>query len=250
MKVVLMYILFFILKKIASISIYLTPTIRCEMPPEMESDIILAPGGYKGVYMLGICHYLKNHFQTANKSILGISCGSFNALFMRLNPGLETQYLQILFKLESTKKLPMHTFVSTVVNTIQDSFVYEDFNFDQTNIGVTTSKGLEFFHEFSSLGDVINCCISSSFIPFLTHPELFFFYKNKLSFDGAIYYKRLKKKIKKETLLITSSMFGRFNEKIMQGMQKPTCSYYQLYLNGYHDARKHHDYFSTYFTQK
>lgn len=245
MKVVLLIILLFILKTIKSIY---PKEMLSPMPPAMESDIILAPGGYKGVYMLGICHYLKNHFSISNKSILGISCGSFNALFMRLNPELDNKYLQMLFELESTKNLPMHTFVSTVVNTIQKSFVYEDFDFQQTNIGVTTYKGLEFYNEFSSLGDVISCCCSSSFIPFLTHRELFFFYKNKITFDGAIYYKRLKKRIHKKTLLITSSMFGRFNEKIMQGMQKPTCSYYQLYLNGYHDARKHHEYFLTYFT--
>ena len=248
MKVVLMFILLFILKTIKSYPRKGIPALPTPLPPAMESDIILAPGGYKGVYMLGICHYLKNNFSISNKSILGISCGSFNALFMRLNPELDNQYLQILFGLEHTKKLPMHRFVSSVVNTIQKKFVYEDFDFQQTNIGVTTYKGLEFYNEFSSLGDVINCCCSSSFIPFLTHRELIFFYKNKVTFDGAIYYKRLKKRIHKKTLLITSSMFGRFNEKIMQGMQKPTCSYYELYLKGYHDARNHHKYFSTYFT--
>jgi len=215
----------------------------------LDTDIILAPGGYKGIYMIGICHYLKNHFPTSTKSMVGFSCGSFNLLFMRLDPKLDHVYLRCLFSLEETKKLPMPNFVSTVIKTLKRNFVYEDFDFRQssTSIGVTTTKGLEMFQDFSTFDDMLDCCMSSSFIPFVTRNDLFLIYKNKLTLDGGIFYKKLKKYKKKETLLITSSMFGRFNETLIQGIKKPKCSYYQLYLNGYHDARKHHDYLASYF---
>jgi hypothetical protein len=55
---------------------------------------------------------------------------------------------------------------------------------------------------------------------------------------------------KNEKLVISSTMFGRYPKSLLSGFKKPKCSYYQLYLYGYHDARKNHDVFSKYFENK
>jgi hypothetical protein len=217
---------------------------RKEKP--LDTDIILAPGGYKGIYMMGICHYLKNHFPTQKKSITGFSCGSFISLFMRLNPALDDHYLRCMFALDR-KGLTMPQLLNSCISTLQDQFVYEDFDLRQTQVGVTTSKGLELFKDFNSFHDLLSCCKSSSFIPFITHPGVFLFYKNKLTLDGGFCYKKIKRFKKKDTLLITSSMFGRYSESLVSGLKKPKCSYYQLYLYGYRDAQKNHDFFNDFF---
>jgi len=212
----------------------------------LEVDIILSPGGFKGIYMIGICHYVKTHFPIQEKSIAGFSCGSFNALFMRLNPELDHVFLRHLFAMDLRSSI--HKLLTDTISTLHDHFDFEDFDLRQkTQMGVSTWKGLELFHDFSSMQDLIACCKSSSFIPFVTQRDVLLFYKNKMTFDGGFCYKRIKKNKKKETLLITSSMFGRYKESMIAGVKRPKCSYYQLYLYGYRDAQKNHSFFEPYF---
>jgi hypothetical protein len=213
--------------------------------PKLDADIIISPGGYKGIYMMGICHYIKNHFDIKSKKILGFSCGSFCALLMRIRPELDNTLLNLMFSLDKPRE-SMPTFLNKVVHIVNNTFEYDDFDLSGTKIGITTSTGLKCYDQFLTINELTLCCKCSSFIPFITHNELLLFYKNKLTLDGGIYYKQLKP-IKKETLVISSTMFGRYSKKITEGLKKPKCSYYQLYLNGYHDAKKNHDVLKAYF---
>lgn len=240
MKVLLLSIFLYLLKRIHQ------RIQNKKMSIPLETDILLSPGGYKGFYMVGICHYLKNHFPVAKKSITGFSCGSFLALFMRIKPELEHTYLNYMFALDRSP-MTMPQMLEKSVSTIQDHFVYEDFDLRQTQIGVSTLKGLELFQDFTSLEDTLACCRSSSFVPFITQLNALLFYKNRLTFDGGIHYKKIKRQKKKETLLIGSSMFGRYSDSLIAGFKKPKCSYYQLYLYGYRDAQKNHAFFESYF---
>lgn len=247
MKVILFFLLifFYILKKVIPKIKHKTKECAKECTGPLDSDIILAPGGYKGIYMIGICHYIKNHFNLSSKSCVGFSCGSFNALFMKLKPELDHKYLRLLFALNH--RLSMSQMLSNVVSTVKTNFVYKDFDLRQTKIGITTSSGLELFQDFDSIEDVTDCCRCSSFVPFITQNDVFLFYKNKLTLDGGVYYKRLKKTKRKESLLVSSSMFGRYKDSLISGFRKPKCSYYQLYLYGYSDAQKNHAFLASYF---
>ena len=182
-----------------------------------------------------------------SKSITGFSCGSFIALFMRLDPYFNDQYLRCMFALDQPS-LSISQFLNKSISSLQENFVYEQFDLRQTQIGVTTYNGLELFKQFNSFQDVLSCCKSSSFIPFITNPGVFLFYKNKLTLDGGFHFKKVKKYRKKETLLISSSMFGRYKDDLISGLKIPKCSYYQLYLYGYRDAQRNHTFFEPFFT--
>jgi len=90
---------------------------------------------------------------------------------------------------------------------------------------------------------------ASSFIPYLTYNDMFYFYKNKLSFDGGIYCKKYIKTVP-SSLVITYKMFGRYENMniLKESIKKEKPSNYNLYIKGYHDARKNHVYFEKYFT--
>jgi hypothetical protein len=137
-----------------------------------------------------------------------------------------------------------------ILNGILTEFHTEDFDLSRIQMGVTTWKGLEMFDKFLTLKDAMGGCTASCFVPFVTYSELLVIYHNRVSLDGGLFYKRLKAIKKKETFLITSSMFGRYKESLLSGFKKPKCSYYQMYLNGYHDARKHHTLFESHFVPK
>jgi len=216
--------------------------------PLVDTDIVISPGGYKGIYMMGICHYIKNHFEIKSKKILGFSCGSFCAIFLRIRPELDNFFLTNLFALDKPR-VSLSKFLNAGIHNINTSFRYDDFDLSGTQIGITTSSGLKCYDTFLSIEDLTMCCKCSSFVPFVTQNQLFLFYKHQLTLDGAIYYKQLKN-IKDEKFIISSTMFGRYNKNLFAGFRKPKCSFYQMYLYGYHDARKNHDVLAKYFQPK
>ena len=207
--------------------------------PSLEADIVIAPGGYRGLYTVGICHYVKNHFDLNNKKFAGFSSGTFNALFMLINPELQNKYLRLVFTLQEG---PVARLLEEVIHTITTQFEEKDFALDRLHVGVSTVTGLEYFKQFLSLQDALSCCKCSSFVPFVTYPDLFMFYRSKLTLDGGVFYRDVRKE-HPETLFIDSTMFGRYQPSRLAGLGQPSTPMYQMYLNGYHDARKNHAYF-------
>jgi hypothetical protein len=85
-------------------------------------------------------------------------------------------------------------------------------------------------------------------VPFITYKDLFYFYKNKLSFDGGLLKRFYLNHIDTEkTLIIKYNMFNRFNWYPLKSFFKPKYSFYELYIVGYNDAIKNHDYLEKYF---
>ena len=63
-----------------------------------KADIVFSPGGYYGMYTLGVCHYIKNNYDIKDKTKLGFSSGSFNALFMSMDKSKDHLFLKKLFE--------------------------------------------------------------------------------------------------------------------------------------------------------
>lgn len=213
--------------------------------------IIISPGGRYGMYNLGICHYLKNHFDLTNKKILGFSAGSWNALFMSIKKEYMNDLLKKAFKLN---KESVPTMLKKTIKYIEE-YKIEDFDVDNLYIATATLNKTVIYNKFLSIDQVVRCCTSSSFIPFFTYYDIFYFYKHRLTFDGGLHYKKYLKSLNKKIsiepmpLIITFKMFGSckhvniFRERLKK--YKPSA--YQLYIKGYHDAKKNHFYFEKYF---
>jgi len=227
--------------------LYLLRKISRQKLPPLDADIVIGPGGYKGVYTIGICHYLKNHFNVKDKTFLGFSSGSFNSLFMTLDKEKEIPFLKSLFTMNQKRSM-VHFLRNIIegVRKIDESF----FDIKRLQVGVSTPNGIEYFKKFLTLEDALYCCKCSSFVPFVTYHEIFMFYKNRLIFDGGLYYKSIKKRRESHILFIDSTMFGRYKTNLLSGLRQPSKPLYQLYLDGYHDARKNHTYFEKFFQKK
>lgn len=214
--------------------------------PHVDVDIVISPGGRYGMYNLGICHYIKNHFDIKNKKIIGFSAGSWNALFMSIKKEYMNDILRKTFKLNKDNLPNMLKKSKNIV----DEYNIEDFDIKNVYIGTSVCNllcnQLVIHNNFLTIEDATRCCVSSSFIPFLTYNDLFYFYKNKLSFDGGLFYKKYIKTLSSTTLVIGFKMFGRHtNQKIYKELYKKNkMSVYQLYIKGYHDASKNHKYFA------
>jgi hypothetical protein len=216
-------------------------------PIDIEPEIIYNTGGYYGFYQLGVCHYIKNTFDYKNKITLGISAGSWISLFMSLDHSKSNEFLNNVFK-TVPPDCPIYNLPKLFKNIIKD-YKYEDFNVSNINIAVTDlgKRKLNIYNNFLTLDEIVRCCTASSFVPFITYKDLFYFYKNKLSCDGGLLKRFYLKHISKKTLVIKFNMFNRFKWYPLISFVKPKYSFYELYIVGYNDAKKNHAELEKYF---
>jgi len=208
-------------------------------------DIVISPAGRYGMYSLGICHYIKNNFNIKNKKIVGFSAGAWNALFMCMKKKYINNALKEGFKIQNVS---IQMMLKKTINIVKNHNI-KYYNLNNLYIGICHFNKHTIYNNFTSLDDVIQCCVSSSFVPFITYNDIMYFYKNKLSFDGGIYYKKYKKTLPPTTLIISFKMFGRHKKSnlLNEQFKKNKQSAYQLYIKGYHDAMQNHSYFEKYF---
>ncbi len=213
-------------------------------------DIIISPGGQFGFYNLGICHYIKNNFNIDNKKIVGFSAGSFIALVLTFKRKNINNILKEIFKRDTPNDL-----IKLIDNLkkIIKNYSLDDFNIKNVNIASTnlSKKKLSINNNFLSIDELLRCCTSSSFIPLITHKDIFYFFNNDSMIDGNILYKKYVSSVTKyNPLVIDYKMFGRHkNKNVLKELGKAKKSdVYQLYIKGYHDATINHDYFANYFS--
>ena len=228
--------------------IYKYKTIQIK-PLEIEPDIIYNTGGYYGFYQMGVCQYIKKHFEYKNKVTLGISAGSWVNLFMALSYDKSTQFVKDIFE-----KIPLDTPIYKLPDyfkSIMNEYKFEDFNITNMNIAVTDlgNQKMTIYNSFLSLDEMIRCCTASSFIPLVTYRDIIFFYNNKLSVDGGLFKSKFLKNINnKKTLIIKYDMFKRFKWYPLISVIKPKYTYHELYKMGYKDAAQNHAYLEKYLT--
>jgi len=159
-------------------------------------------------------------------------------------------YVYIFLKILIKNKLnnDIKAYLKKTVHTIGTQFTEKDFNLNLLNVAVTHADGLHIYNNFSNLKDALECCTSSSFIPFITYKDLLYFYNYKLSLDGGFFYHEYKSK-KNDVLIINHYMFKRYKKTSVSDINtifSKNLNLYQMYLTGYNDARNNHDYFLKY----
>ena len=220
------------------------------LPASSLPDIVLGPGGVAGFYSLGICHYLLNHFDLKDKRMVGFSAGSFTLLFMRIHPEKRNALLQRIFQCNETDTVKV---MKTIMDMLETTTSLEDYDLSGSSIAVSHPGGISLYNTFIHIGQVVRCCKSSSFIPFVTHKSGVDFYDHKFAMDGMVYYKKFLRQYPERPLVITPFTFKRYSNslyyKILFVFGKhplKKTSIYQMYLYGYQDARRNHSYFQKY----
>jgi hypothetical protein len=227
--------------------IYIKKLFTYKIQTDVIPDIVVAAGGRNGFYSLGICHYLRNNFDVTDKKSVGFSAGSWCSFILTMKKELINEFLNKIFLIDKNTKVNV---MLDKVGQVFSGYSLDDFNTKNNWIAITniTKKKLCLYNEFISIEDCVRCCKSSSFIPLLTSKHTLSFYKNDLSFDGAIMYKKFKKTLPNTTLIISHKMFGRNQHAQMykEIYRKKNIEFYNSYITGYNDASKNHKYFKNY----
>jgi hypothetical protein len=215
--------------------------------------ISISPGGYKGVYMLGICIYIKDHFNLDNFIFSGASAGAWNSLMLCCKKDIHYFKTDIVdYSIHNSKTIFELEYL--MKKKILQYYTTDDFELRKLFIGVTALNGYypetQIFSNFNNLEDAINCCIASSHIPLVTGGFINK-YNNMFTFDGG-FSKTPYLNISENVLHITPSMWNttlpakrnsiRDLNEFTTLFSKHKYNFTELYVNGYHDAKKNHEY--------
>jgi len=149
--------------------------------------ISISPGGYKGFYVLGICKYIKDHYNLENYIFSGASAGAWNSLLLCFKRDMkEIQEQLVDNSIQNASSI--FDMEQKLKSKLLNKYTIDDFDLRRLFIGVTTVNQYTYnttiFSGFNSLEDTVNCCIASSHIPMVTG-GLTNIYQNFFSFDGG-----------------------------------------------------------------
>lgn len=208
--------------------------------------ISIVPGGLKGFYTLGICKYLKETYCLDDHRFYGSSAGSWNAVFLSLPSCYDNYYFDELIKINPKQHSNLNELEMALKNIIVNEPTIKENNFNidtlnwRCNICISEYKGYKFKKiiksEFNSLDDLLECCIASSHLPYISNGDLFYKYKNKKIIDGGLFRKNYPHFMKTD-LLISHKMFN--NKDITKYSDLKNLNIEKLIYAGYKDAMDH-----------
>ena len=213
--------------------------------------ISIAPGGLKGFYTLGICKYLKENYCLDDYRFYGSSAGSWNSVFLALPSYDDNYYVDSIIKIKSEQYSNLNELEICLKNIILNESSIKENNFtigslnQKCNICISEYKGYKFKktikNEFEDWEDLLECCIASSHLPYISNGDLFYRYQNKKVVDGGLFRKNHPRNVNVD-LLISHKMFH--NKEIKKYSRLDTLNIELLIYTGYKDAREHFDYFN------
>ena len=214
-----------------------------------KSLIISTPGGIHGFYLLGVSAYIKENYNLTNFIYTGASAGAWNSLYLSFT-GNNTEFINNLLYNDIHNVSSMYELEQTLKQTILQKYTKNDFQMDRINIGVTVLRKwfnfkLVIYNDFETLEDVLNCCIASSHIPFITG-GLIHRYRGRVTFDGGFFkYPYLNTSV--PVLTISPSMWNNTfnsNMNVQDYMYSNDLRFNltNLYLQGYHDSERNKKY--------
>lgn len=214
--------------------------------------ISISPGGYKGFYLLGVCNYIKKHYDLSNYVFTGASAGAWNSLLMTYkkdNSKLIYDILDSDLKYKSMQSLEL-----ALKYRILNLYSSEDFDLKSLFIGVTSIEKCKLetniFSNFDNLEDAVDCCIASSNIPFVTG-NFTTIYNNKLSFDGG-FSQQPYLSIRKPELHIYPFMWKEDTRRlkrldIIKDLFSRDVNAIRLFENGYQDSQYNKEFLDSIF---
>ena len=147
---------------------------------------------------LGRCIFLRHHYDLSQVKFSGCSSGAIMASIMTLNIDFIKVVIrpfqlqpkgQNRFALTGSWKKKMRLFFEEI---LADNYNYNELT--RLRIGVQFMDGFQFFENFSSKEDLMNCLLASTHIPFFMDFKPFEKFRGRVCLDGDLFsaYERIK----------------------------------------------------------
>ena len=239
----------FFLQKVNYAFVNIKPTIRVNINDKQQFNntkyMTITPGGVAGFYSLGVCNYIKENYDLNNYSFLGASAGAWNSMVCSYK-GSTHEFVKTLFNDKSiSKTATIDELQYNLKQHILDRYTINDFDVDRLHI--TICEVGQFFikskviNTFENLETLLDCCIVSSHIPYITSGNLIKVYDNKITFDGGLL--SFPPKDKYHHIIISPNMYDpdMLGNMIVNMFKRNITkdSLYELFIQGYTDASLH-----------
>lgn len=206
--------------------------------------LIITPGGVNGFYMMGIVKYITERMNLDDYIFSGSSAGAWCCLFLCLKNyskfyGLIPHILNELQKITHYQSL--YHILYSMKSCILSLTTSDDYQFDRLFIGVLRYENYNLtttiYSNFTSLEDALDCCISSSHIPFITG-DFSFIYQGRNVFDGA-FSKYPFINVYSPTLIITPTLWRRYRYDLIRNamsISMKNINIPEMFWEGYRDS--------------
>ena len=225
------------------------PTVKVNIRDKRQFNntkyITITPGGIAGFYSLGVCNFIKEEYDISDYSFLGASAGAWNAMVCSYK-GNTHQFIKCLF--EDSLITDTHTVDELQYNLKQHILARYDLeDFDVNRLHITICEVSSFciksnvINSFNNLDTLLDCCIVSSHIPYITSGSLIKVYDNKITFDGGLlsfppkdrYHHMIVSPNMYDPDMLGNMLVSLFKRNITKD------SLYDLFIQGYTDASLH-----------
>lgn len=202
-------------------------------------SISITPGGLKGFYMLGICKFLKETYDLNDYHLYGTSAGSWNALYLRLDKLDDDHFLQDIYKIKQEPKTRLYDIEQKIKNILIERI--DRSAIDNLNISICIAKvgrsGVRkvIVSNFTSLDNLLECCIASSHLPILSNGNIFYKLNNMKCIDGGVFRRNYPRTDPPPLLIVSPKMFK--NNKIRQFSKLSNLNIEMMVNEGYNDAK-------------
>ena len=182
---------------------------------------------------MGICMYIKEHYDTKNLLFFGASAGSCCSLLMSIKND-STKFIDLIVNNEKYKNKNAREMLQEMKKIILENFCENDFDLDRVFITVNTINQTNIYTDFDDLVDVLECCDASSHIPYITGP-INMKYKNKFVFDGGFFKDHYFEETK-PILFIDPNIWGQNANLPFILYETNPLDFEELYKRGYQET--------------
>jgi predicted patatin/cPLA2 family phospholipase len=215
-------------------------------------SLIIKPGGTKGYYMMGMCKYIKDHYDLSDWHFYGSSAGAWNALYLSCKKENENEFMQQTQELGQFSYRDLYDLEKTMKKRLLTHFTIDDFDVSKLHICVSRQrKGCFYFEknvirDFFDLDDLIECCIASSHLPFLSNGKFSYTYRNEECVDGGFHDKPYTKMDNvTPTIILRPNMWENPNIDELDSIY--SLDIFKLLYYGYNDAYQNREFFEEHF---
>ena len=248
----IIYILFYLLINVNALIKPLTFTNVNEFQTRnrYKKIITISPGGLAGFYILGTIVYIKEHYDLSEYCFLGASAGAWNSLPMTYNKSMDTIVYDIMNIYNNEEINSIYELQCKLKSLLIDKYNKNDFELHKINIATTTFTKSGFnqkiISNINTLEQATDCCIASSYIPFITGKG-FQKMDNELLFDGG--FKKFPPPEINPYFDINPYMWEHgFTEHFHELLNiKIIKNSEELFENGYYDSKKNKAILDKYF---
>ncbi len=219
----------------------------CVFMPIYCYNINVGSTGLLFPYTLGALAYIKTHIKPHNYNLLGISGGSWCSLIYCFEDDIsDHEFLWSIIVGNKNRTVSMlntksmKTFQYTVSQNMKIRYKDKDISKLPISILSTTLsyRGINSIKidKFDDLDDLINFCLCSSYIPFISGNNLYRVYKNKKYIDGELF--KNKKHLLQNALYLDKDLWNRdfsYKERLFLDYKQSS----KLFEHGWNDAKKY-----------